>query len=55
MSHQPLVADVCARAGELISQTQDNSLQTFVTSIQALFDTIRTKSKVRAAVVGQCH
>ena len=46
-AHQPLVTDVCARAGELITQTQDDALQTFVTSIQALFDTIRTKSKVR--------
>ncbi|XP_043237695.1 nesprin-1-like isoform X2 [Amphibalanus amphitrite] len=53
-AHQSLVTDVCSRAGELIAQTQDNSLQTFVTSIQALFDTIRTKSKEILEHLSEC-
>ncbi|XP_043244080.1 nesprin-1-like [Amphibalanus amphitrite] len=53
-AHHSLVTDVCSRAGELIAQTQDNSLQTFVTSIQALFDTIRTKSKEILEHLSEC-
>ena len=44
-AHQPLVADVSRRARELITHTEDTSLQQYVSSIQALFSTIRQKSQ----------
>ncbi|XP_037073131.1 nesprin-1-like [Pollicipes pollicipes] len=53
-AHQALVADVCRRARELIVQTQDTSLQAYVTSIQALFDTIRLKSQEILEHLSEC-
>jgi nesprin-1 len=46
MSHQTLVQSVCDKAQELVNQTKDNTLNTYLESIKSLYEKIVTKSKV---------
>jgi len=46
LSHQSLVQSVCDKAQELVNQTKDDTLNTYLESIKSLYDKIVTKSKV---------
>lgn len=46
MSHQQLVESVCDKAQQLVDQTQDKSLNTYLQSIKQLFQNIVMKSQV---------
>lgn len=46
MSHQSLVESVCEKAQQLVNQTKDKSLNTYLQSIKTLFNNIVSKSQV---------
>lgn len=46
MSHQTLVQSVCDKAQELVNETQDDTLNTYLESIKNLYQKIVNKSKV---------
>lgn len=46
LSHQTLVQSVCDKAQELVNQTKDDTLNTYLESIKTLYEKIVTKSKV---------
>lgn len=51
ISNQPMIEAVCDKATQLLSQTQDTSLNEYPASIKTLFHNIVTKSKVSVAVL----
>ncbi len=53
-SHNSLVDAVCNKAQDLVSQTHDNSLAAYITSIKALFSNIGQKSKALMDKLQSC-
>ena len=54
MAHQPLVEAVCSKAQQLIDQTQDKSLNVYITSIRQLFANIVAKSEELMTRMEKC-
>jgi len=52
-SHQALVESVCERAQQLVEQTQDSSMDTYLHSIKQLFQDIVKKSQVGSVEVNR--